>query len=108
MRKSVIGLAALLAGSLLSGCASSTVSQYAGLPPSQLPKDHLGYEPARPARTSENASRSKTAGATAELSLDDENRRLAKMLKICRNCGDAAPDPEGSPSESGPRSAALR
>lgn len=94
MRKIISGVGLLLTAALLSGCASSTmVSQYAGMPRDALPRDHVEYAPAsgsRHARAAEVADQTDLKPA-ADFSLDDENQRLAKVLKICRNCGGASP-----------------
>jgi hypothetical protein len=89
MRKILVSGTLLLTTAVLSGCGTSTmVSQYAGLPRDALPKDHFEYAPARSERYDRAAkAASQTESASAEdFSLDDENQRLAKALKICRNC----------------------
>ena len=94
MRKIIPGVGLLLTAAVLSGCASSTMfSQYAGMPRDALPRDHVEYVPtsaSRHARASELAEQPDSKPA-ADFSLDDENQRLAKVLKICRNCGGASP-----------------
>ena len=99
MRKIISGIALLLTTAVLPGCASSTmVSQYAGMPRDALPRDHVEYAPtsvSRHARTSEVADQSDSKPA-ADFSLDKENQRLAKVLKICRNCGSVSPSAEST------------
>ena len=93
MRKIIPGVALLLTTAVLSGCASNTtVSQYAGMPRDALPRDHVEYAPSgsRHERTARVVNRPDSKPAT-DFSLDDENQRLAKVLKICRNCGGASP-----------------
>ena len=114
MHKIVSGVALFLTAALLSGCASNTmVSQYAGMPRDALPRDHVEYAPAggsRHARTSEVADQRDSKPA-ADFSLDDENQRLSKVLKICRNCGGTSPSAKsteiGQASDE-PSSSALR
>ena len=94
MRKIISGVALLLIAAVLSGCATSTtVSQYAGMPRDALPRDHVEYAPAsvsRHARASEVAGQPGSKPAKY-FSWDDEDQRLTKALKICRNCGGASP-----------------
>src|SRR6266702_5228389 len=94
MRKIISGVGLLLTTAVLSGCAtSSMVSQYAGMPRDALPRDHVEYTPTsvgRHERTSAAADQPDSKPATA-FSLDDENQRLAKVLRICRNCGGVSP-----------------
>jgi hypothetical protein len=94
MRKIVPPVALLLISALLSACATSTtVSQYAGLPRDALPRDHFEYVPANGERYDRAAkAASRTDSKPAEkFSLDDENQRLAKVLRICRSCGPVSP-----------------
>jgi hypothetical protein len=110
MRKILVGVTLLLTSALVSGCGTSTaVSQYAGLPRDALPKDHFEYVPAKNDRHDRAAkAASQTESTSAEdFSIDDENRHLAKALKICRNCvspsresadtAQASDDPSSSP-----------
>ena len=113
MRKIIPGVGLLLTAALLSGCASSMVSQYAGMPRDALPRDHVEYAPAnvsRHARAAEVAYQPDLKPA-ADFSLDDENQRLAKVLKICRNCGGASPsakNTEVGQASDDPSSSVLR
>jgi hypothetical protein len=87
--KKILSLALLVTAAALSGCASSmNVSQYAGLPRDALPKDHLEYVPAHSHRSvqSSNASNAQGSDTAANLSPDQENQRLAKAIRICRDC----------------------
>ena len=94
MCKIISGVALLLTTAVLSGCASSTmVSQYTGMPRDALPRDHVEYAPAsigRHERISEVAEQPDSKPTTT-FSLDDENQRLAKVLRICRDCAGVSP-----------------
>jgi hypothetical protein len=93
MRKIISGVALFLTAALLSGCSGTMVSQYAGMPRDALPRDHVEYAPAsvsRHERASKAVDQPDSKPGT-EFSLDDENQRLTKVLKICRNCGGASP-----------------
>jgi hypothetical protein len=114
MRKILLGVTLLLTGALASGCATSTtVSQYAGLPRDALPRDHLEYVPASAARhdRAAKAVMPPDAQPAANLPLDDENQHLAKVLKICRNCGTvsaADESTETAPAAGDPSPLAVR
>jgi hypothetical protein len=99
MWKSLLSVTLLLTGTVLSSCGTNTtVSQYAGLPRNALPRDHFEYVPANAdlrERSSEAASQP-DAKSAANFSLDDENQRLAKVLRICRNCEGVAPSHEST------------
>ena len=87
--KKIPSVALLITAALLSGCASSmNVSQYAGLPRDALPKDHVEYLPAHSHRSvqTSNASNAQGSDTAASLSPDQENQRLAKAIRICRDC----------------------
>jgi hypothetical protein len=89
----------------LAGCSGSlTVSQYAGEPRHLLPSDHQEYWPisADAPRAQAASDLPATAVATDEhLSIAEQNARLARSMKICRNC-------LPSPSDDGARQAHLR
>jgi hypothetical protein len=99
MRKIVSGIAFLLTAAVLSGCATNTtVSQYAGMPRDALPRDHVEYAPAsvgQHARTSKAVDQADLK-PTTDFSLDDENQRLAKVLRICRDCGGVSPSAQST------------
>src|SRR5260370_902116 len=99
MRKTLLSVTLLLASAFLSGCGTNTtVSQYAGLPRNALPRDHFEYVPANAdlhQRASKAASQPDSKPA-ANFWLDDENQRLAKVLRICRNCGGVSPSHESA------------
>ena len=87
--KKILSLALLAAAAVLSGCATgSAVSEYAGLPRNALPKDHVEYVPAHSHRSvqTSNAQSGQATDTAANFSLDEENQRLAKALRICRDC----------------------
>jgi hypothetical protein len=99
MRKILPCVTLLVTSALLSACATSTtVSQYAGLPRDALPKDHFEYVPAngdRHDRASKAASQIDSKPAET-FSLDDENQRMANVLKICRDCAPVSPSNEST------------
>ena len=87
--KKILSVALLVTAAVLSGCATNTaVSEYAGLPRDALPKDHVEYVPAHSRRSvqTSNAQSSQASDTATNFSLDQENQRLAKALRICRDC----------------------
>ena len=87
--KKILSLALLAAAAVLSGCATSTaVSEYVGLPRNALPKDHVEYVPAHSHRSvqTSNAQSGQASDTAANFSPDEESQRLAKALRICRDC----------------------
>jgi hypothetical protein len=79
-----------LLGPLVAGCSgSTTVSEYAGMPRYLLPKDHQEYRPLHTA-SAQGSSAGNPEKSTGGLSLDksfaEEDARLRKVTKICRDC----------------------
>ena len=90
MRIIFLSLTLALLGPLVGGCSgSTTVSEYAGMPRYLLPKDHQDYRPlhaaSAPGSSVGNPEKS-TGGLSLDASFAEEDARLRKVTKICRDC----------------------
>ena len=90
MRKILLSLLLALFASALAACSGSiTTSQYAGQPRHLLPRDHQEYSAQAPSPRSGRAVPDLPRAAVAtdgQVSIDEENTRLDRVMKICRDC----------------------
>jgi hypothetical protein len=104
-----------LLGPLVAGCSGATaVSEYAGMPRNQLPKDHRDYQPlhqtaARGPAIDVGKQEKLAANPSLDGSFAEEDARLRRVTKICQNCTTivSAPKPEDSVKKLAAREAAM-
>jgi hypothetical protein len=92
MRKILFSIFLTAISPVISGCSSSlTVSEYAGVPRDQLPRDHMDYRAAGSTRAPRirdvvEVPVQPETRSSALSSIDEENRRLSRMTNICQGC----------------------